>query len=719
MNPGSVKVFAEWLPKGGFFIWGQWKNDTKWSQLHPTELKLRLFAWHRSSFYGTLIKELTPDNRSGIYLSPWMALGLFAEPVQATTMEWLWSEEITNLREIAPVIKQALVEGRWRPDFDKWQQGQRGWRLDWPDDLKALADIPYLSTWTDQIIDELIKQNEDIIQAWDELAGTYPLLQSGHHRTVSFAGEEDWLEAIGWQVDDTPFRTCLQLVEPLDDNIWQLNILLQDKKDQNRLVKWDAVTEGLASCKDGEVPADWAAHRRRVERDIEKWKIIVPWLADCKNYPEERGRIRSKLSEAEAWEFLNADSIKLVAAGYTVLLPKWWQEVQKLKPKLKMKTRSSVGSWRERCLGVEQLLQFDWKLAVGDLELSEEEFRRLAKEKRRLMYIRGQWIILDPAFLQQVLRVVKSKKTFSLGEALQTYLLSPEDEQGSVSEETDRQSDAVTFEVELNEQLSRMVEQLRSLSTVPVEDDFASFHGTLRNYQRMGSSWLLFLRRFGLGGCLADDMGLGKTVQWIAYLLKVKENNLAEDKPHTPSLLICPTSVMGNWQKELARFAPGLNIYLHYGPQRKKGQDFQSAIAGADLVITTYGLAHLDEEDLCSAEWDCICLDEAQNIKNAYTKQSSAVRRLKGSHRVALTGTPVENRLTELWSIMDFLNPGYLGSLGDFKRRFVSVIERKREAQDIQRVQRLIGPFLLRRVKSDPAIELALPEKQERKEYIP
>jgi len=158
---------------------------------------------------------------------------------------------------------------------------------------------------------------------------------------------------------------------------------------------------------------------------------------------------------------------------------------------------------------------------------------------------------------------------------------------------------------------------------------------------------------------------------------------------------------------------------LHYGPQRAKGTDFPSSIRGADLVLTSYNLAHIDEEEFSPLEWDCICLDEAQNIKNAYTKQAAAVRKFNARHRIAMTGTPMENRLTELWSLFDFINPGYLGSSGEFSRKFVSVIEKKGDAEDIGRMQKIIRPFLLRRVKSDPSIELDLPEKQEQKEYIP
>jgi len=267
----------------------------------------------------------------------------------------------------------------------------------------------------------------------------------------------------------------------------------------------------------------------------------------------------------------------------------------------------------------------------------------------------------------------------------------------------------------LSGQLAQMVEQLGNLNQIPVPEVAGSFRGTLRPYQQLGTAWMLFLRRFYLGCCLADDMGLGKTIQWIAYLLKVRE----EENPGQPALLICPTSVLGNWQKELARFAPDLKVRLHYGPQRPKGPDFLPSIQGAGVVLTSYNLAHIDEAELSTVEWDCICLDEAQNIKNAYTKQAAAIRRLKGRHRIAMTGTPMENRLTELWSIYDFINPGYLGSSGEFGRKFVSVIEKRGDAADISRVQKLIRPFLLRRVKSDPAIELDLPEKQEQKEYIP
>jgi SNF2 family DNA or RNA helicase len=247
-----------------------------------------------------------------------------------------------------------------------------------------------------------------------------------------------------------------------------------------------------------------------------------------------------------------------------------------------------------------------------------------------------------------------------------------------------------------------------------------SFHGELRPYQQLGMSWLLFLRKYGFGGCLADDMGLGKTVQLISYLLRVKEETAitGADKAE-PALIICPTSVLGNWQKELERFAPDLSLYLHYGSARPHEEEFVAKALEADVVLTSYGLTHLDADDFMAVTWSSISIDEAQNIKNAETKQSRAVRKLKGRHHIALTGTPMENRLSELWSIFDFINHGYLGSSGQFQKRFVLPIERDDEKERIRQLQALIRPFLLRRTKKDEEVALNLPEKLEQKEYCP
>jgi SNF2 family DNA or RNA helicase len=271
------------------------------------------------------------------------------------------------------------------------------------------------------------------------------------------------------------------------------------------------------------------------------------------------------------------------------------------------------------------------------------------------------------------------------------------------------------------------------------------FQGTLRPYQLRGVSWLEYLQRFGLGACLADDMGLGKTVEVIAFLLREGEKKAAEGRADSepdldpsslekssidhssigessiskPSigaaLLICPMSVAGNWQSELQRFSPTLRVLLHHGLSRLSGRHFREAVEKNDVVITTYALAQRDEEDLSSVSWSHIILDEAQSIKNQTARQTQAVKRLKAENRIALTGTPVENRISELWSIMDFLNPGYLGSAASFHRDFVLPIEKYKDKSRSDALRSLISPFVLRRLKTDSAVISDLPEKLELK----
>jgi SNF2 family DNA or RNA helicase len=239
-------------------------------------------------------------------------------------------------------------------------------------------------------------------------------------------------------------------------------------------------------------------------------------------------------------------------------------------------------------------------------------------------------------------------------------------------------------------------------------------HARLRPYQHYGYSWLDFQRRWGIGACLADDMGLGKTLQTLSLLLHIKQEM---GKLPAPALLICPTSVVLNWAQEAARFTPDLALLVHQGANRLQGEALLAAAQQVDMVVTSYALVRRDAETLQQQQWLSVILDEAQNIKNSTTKQAQTIRRIPAHFRLALTGTPVENRLTELWSIMHFLNPGFLGSQQSFRRRFALPIERYNDSEAAAKLRRLTSPFILRRVKSDPAVIQDLPEKQETKAY--
>jgi len=239
------------------------------------------------------------------------------------------------------------------------------------------------------------------------------------------------------------------------------------------------------------------------------------------------------------------------------------------------------------------------------------------------------------------------------------------------------------------------------------------FLAVLRPYQQRGFAYLSFMSRLGLGTCLADDMGLGKTIQLLALLSRER----SDDPDGGPTLLVCPMSVVGNWQHEIATFAPALRVYVHHGADRLRGNDFDARRDEVDLVVTTYAVATRDSGVLTDRSWRRVVLDEAQTVKNSASRQAAAVRRIPAEHRIALTGTPVENRLAELWAVMDFVNPGLLGSMESFRTRFAIPVERYGKTEPAHTLRAITRPYLLRRVKTDPNVIDDLPDKIEVKQY--
>ncbi|MFY0543787.1 DEAD/DEAH box helicase [Brevibacillus sp. H7] len=695
----NLYLTAERLSDGHFLVKGTRPNG---AVIAPEELAGALFAWDESSFYGTFLNK-TED---GIRLRPCEALSFFSRPQWLEHIAFTLDEQMVQFQKTAVMIQEALAAGNFAPHFEDWKDGRMGFKL-----IGSQHSMPpYANSWLTLVLSEFLSGQGGVRSAWNHLCKLYPALSVMGEDLSPHLQETEWLQSIGWLPDDTPFRTCLQVAEAENsESDWHLQFFLQDKERPDQV--YQISPAGVSH--DQALPSEWLEHQERFLRDVQKCSEILPWLTGS----DGESPIRTRLTNEQAWSFLTEGSLQLVQAGIHVFLPAWWEKVRRARPKIKAKVLSSVGSGKQSYLGISQVMEFEWKLANGSVELDEEEFRRLLEHNQRLVKVKGQWIQLTPDLVSQIQKTLKKSKgkhAFTLRDAMRLHLLGALEEEVAKTEESDVSS-SLQVEVELNQHLLHFITKLQEMREIPILDQPSAFRGTLRQYQLEGSSWLLFLRQFGLGACLADDMGLGKTVQFISYLLHLKETESFD----TPSLLICPTSVIGNWQKELERFAPSLKIYVHYGNARKKQDEFPSSIQGADLVITSYALSHLDGQELSSVRWNTLCLDEAQHIKNAYTKQASAIRNLHARHRIALTGTPIENRLTELWSIFDFLNPGYLGSLGEFTQRFVLPIERSQDQKLILQVQRLIQPFLLRRVKTDPRIQLDLPEKNEGKEYVP
>ncbi|HLN65533.1 MAG TPA: DEAD/DEAH box helicase, partial [Symbiobacteriaceae bacterium] len=396
---------------------------------------------------------------------------------------------------------------------------------------------------------------------------------------------------------------------------------------------------------------------------------------------------RLPIADADVLALLEGGAAALQQAGFGVLLPEGLVRASALK--LRMHLSPSAAA-RETQFGLHQIINVRWDAALGDSAVSMEELRRLAQQKRPLLRVSGRWLQVDERSLAAALRnIAHYGEQMDLGTALR---LMP-------------QVEATSAEGWVDALLGRLREPGR-VEPVPTP---AGFVGALRPYQERGLAWLAFLRRFGLGACLADDMGLGKTIQLIALLLHEREAGLANG----PTLLVCPVSVVGNWRRELSRFGPSLRVLIHHGSGREEGDAFVSQALASDVVITTYSLVGRDAEALSQVEWRGIVADEAQNLKNPATQHAQALHSMPGGYRIAMTGTPVENQLEDLWSIFRFLNPGLLGGVEEFRRTYALPIERYHDAEAAARLRRHAGPFILRRLKSDPGVAADLPEKLE------
>ncbi len=505
---------------------------------------------------------------------------------------------------------------------------------------------------------------------------------------------------------------------------WTLRFLLQASDDPSLLVPA------------GEVWRQRGATARFLNRRLEQpqERLLAGLGRAARLFPPIEASLRAArpetcpLSPDEAHRFLRETALLLRASGFGVLVPG-------LESRLRLRIRvggapadPARGSGRPTFTW-DSLVGYDWQVALGDETLTREEFEHLARLKEPLVQVRGRWVELDPGQVERALACSEGAPgggELSLQDALKRSLA------------TDSIADRAGLPVASVEAQGWLDDLLRALRRQPdgrrreTVAEPSGFAGPLRPYQKAGVSGLATLQRYGLGACLADDMGLGKTVQLIALLLHTvdapgrnargrgrrggKSVPQGAAPPALPLLLVCPTSVVGNWRRELARFAPSLRVLVHHGAGRAKA-GLEAEVAGHDVVISTYALLHRDEAALASVEWGAVALDEAQNVKNAATKAAGAARTLRTRWRVALTGTPVENRLSELWSIFHFLNPGYLGSAEEFRRRFGNPIERANDAAATARLKALTAPFILRRVKTDRTIIQDLPEKNEMKVF--
>ena len=420
-------------------------------------------------------------------------------------------------------------------------------------------------------------------------------------------------------------------------------------------------------------------------RELGEWSLRFPMWQRLSSGNTDR---LLTLAGEEAEEFWRDELSALVKLGVKVELPTNWRN-----PRLRVRGQLRGRQAKDQAmLGMEQIVQVDWQVLIGGQPISMEELEGLVKASTPLVRLRGQFVVIDDAILKEARRVFERarKNRVKVAEALRWAV-------GGLDDEVE-----LVTAGEVYDMLSQLTGPHQPFTRLQ------RFQGDLRPYQQEGVEWLVRRMRSSVGALLADDMGLGKTVEVIAALTRLQEDTGLKG----PVLIAAPLSVVGNWEREFARFNPSIRVGVHLGTSRLQGDALITWARAQEAVLTTYDVLLRDIDWLRSLPWLGVVADEAQQLKNPGTKRARAMRRIGAGWRVALTGTPVENRLGDLWAEMEFLNPGYLGSGREFRQRF----ERGRE-RALTDLKRLLAPFVLRRMKTDPTVMPDLPDKVEIREW--
>ena len=523
-----------------------------------------------------------------------------------------------------------------------------------------------------------------------------------------------WKEQIANNEQQVGFTSGLRLQE--QDQQWSILFFIESRKDPSLKLTlaevWDLTESGRKK------------YSKLLGKQFEKELLITlgqaariaPLLWQGMENSQPTGLT---ISLEEAYEFLKNDAEILRSAGFKITVPTWWTAQGRQRTRIRIKAAAGKSSSQNISqdssgfFNLPSIINYSYELAIGDKTVTKEEWQLLVNTKSPLVQFRGEWLEINSKQMGKTLALMQQSSNSNDSDSDNNLI------ENNAIEELIKQSaeaDADKIEYQFDDVVAKMMEQLQDHQKMEVIEQPEELKGKLRNYQKQGLSWLVYQQAIGFNSILADDMGLGKTIQIIALLLH--QHEIVASTTIKPTLLIAPTSVLGNWQKELDKFAPTLSSHIYHGSDReKKPAAFKKLVTSHNLLITSYALARLDNKLFTAISWHRVILDESQNIKNPKSAQTKAIQKLKATHRIAMTGTPIENRLMDLWSVFHFLNPGYLGTAAQFKRSYETPIQRERDLQQSQRLKELVNPFILRRLKTDKNIIDDLPEKIEQKVY--
>lgn len=761
-NPNPVIVHCGLLKKRtGYhiFIWGEQKKHKKYIDIEPFkypfiyspfELKLSLFRSHQASFYGTFLSteecyiQVPLDQR--LFYSEAGSVPVYHVPASHTTHtfpiegikiplselplylnelifletnnEWRLADDFVYFQQLIKKHLLSISEGDFLPStshgmwelinfpLQTWEDAaptsflslfySNQWINENEEDRPSVQS--FSTAFTNEYLLSLLQQDDSVKTSFNKLKQNKvkpikDLLEqfSSHDQKIIDNGQlqQQFLQEVG-AVKTTPFVLGIKVEEPEGTSEdWNLTLFIQDRKDPSLIIDVDDLLNGKHPWRENPITF--------IKQELQRGQNQIEQL---KQFSLTASTITVTIDEA--YEFLFNHKDQLTALGFVVLVPTWWnKKIDQFSVTLKQNQQTERTTAIDPLLNWNNIAQFDFSVAVDGIVVTEKEFQELVNLKQSMVKLRGKWVVWDintAEQLQEKIATFKDNKKLTYMDAYQL-------------QQKDDVDEKIHWNAKWNVAIENLLKDLAQHSWNKIEVP-NQLKGTLRPYQHDGFSWLVNMRKIGFGACLADDMGLGKTIQTIAYILAVIEGQQTEQTQ--PVLLICPTSLIGNWQHEFSTFAPNLNIYVHHGSTRQQEEELNSNMLKYDVIITSYALAVRDESLWTSTTWNGLILDEAQHIKNIETKQRRAIKEIDSVHRIALTGTPIENRLKELWSIVDLLNDHFLGSFSQFQTTYIKEIEgQEQNTEKLDELKKIISLFLLRRTKQDKNIHLQLPEKQE------